>query len=164
MLSFFDLCTHCIWPLHNFWHRRSPPLSSKYCTIEFQDTTLSCFHPISLFLNLFCWVILIPLTFYIFKTPELILQTSFLSTFCSYYVILVVLFSFKAKDSTLIDLVHTSYLKSLVSVLFFFQILYAFWNIIEKSFCLFSISFWLNTSFIGTVLLLLTHYFSESLE
>lgn len=70
MLSFFDLYTHCVWPLHNFWHRWSPPLPSNTCTAEFQDTTLSCFHSIALFLNLFCWVILILLTFYILKSQS----------------------------------------------------------------------------------------------
>lgn len=56
------------------------------------------------------------------KKTELIPQTSFLSAFYCFYTILVVLFSFKAKV-TLIYVVQISYLKSLVTVLFFFLFL-----------------------------------------
>ena len=59
------------------WHltQRCLPLTSR--------TSCSC-HLILLFLNLFCRFLLICLSFCIFKSPELTLQTPFLSIFYSF--------------------------------------------------------------------------------
>lgn len=95
----FDLCTHCIWPLHDFWPRWLLPPPPTSFIIDFQETTLSGFHLISLFKSFFCGNLLITITSYILTTPELFHQISFLSTstFYSFYAISVVISSFKVK-------------------------------------------------------------------